>query len=151
MYCSLMKAVYFHVQGFSSGTSGKEPSCQCRRHKRPMFDPWVKKIPWRKAWQPTPVFLPGESHRHRSLVGHSPYGHKESDMTEANQHAHMHFLVQLIFDLRNLKLSPKELWCSKNLINSKTFIKCFFMWLLLYQILEVENYGRSSKKRSISI
>ena len=43
----------------SSGTSGKEPACQCRRHKRLRFDPWVRKTPWKRAWQPTPVFLPG--------------------------------------------------------------------------------------------
>ena len=42
------------------------------------FDLWVGKIPWRRAWQPTPVFLPGESHGQRSLVGYSPWGHKES-------------------------------------------------------------------------
>ena len=56
--------------------------CQCRRHKRGRFDPSVRKIPWRMAWQPTPVFLPGESHGQRSLVGYSPQGHKESDTTE---------------------------------------------------------------------
>ena len=50
------------TEGFPGGTSGKEPACQCRRHKRWLFDPWVGKIPWRRAWQPTPVFLPGESH-----------------------------------------------------------------------------------------
>ena len=58
--------------GFPGGASGKEPACQCRRHKRHEFDPWVRKIPWRRAWQSTPVFLPGESHRARSLVGYSP-------------------------------------------------------------------------------
>ena len=42
--------------------SGKEPTCQCRRQKRCRFDPWVGKIPWRRTLQPTPVFLPGESH-----------------------------------------------------------------------------------------
>ena len=47
-----------------------------------MFDPWVGKIPWGKKWQPTPVFLPGESHGRRSLVGYSPRGHEESDTTE---------------------------------------------------------------------
>ena len=52
---------------------------ECRR---PGFDPWVGKIPWRRIWQPTPVLLPGESHGGRSLVGYSPWGHKESDMTE---------------------------------------------------------------------
>ena len=49
------------------------------RHR---FDAWVGKIPWRRAWQPTPVFLPGESHGQRSLVGYSPCGHKELDTTE---------------------------------------------------------------------
>ena len=44
------------------------------------FDPWVGKIPWRRAWQPTAVYLPGESHRQRSLAGYSPEGRKESDM-----------------------------------------------------------------------
>ena len=52
---------------------------QCRK---PGFDPWVGKIPWRRGWLPTPVFLPGESHGQRSLVGYSPWGRKESDMTE---------------------------------------------------------------------
>ena len=55
--------------------------------KRPRFDPWVGKIPWRRTWQPIPVFLPGKSHAQRSLVGYSPWGHKESDRTEATQHA----------------------------------------------------------------
>ena len=49
------------LQGFPGGASGKEPTCQCRRHKRCEFDPWVGKIPWRRAWQTTPIFLPGES------------------------------------------------------------------------------------------
>ena len=52
---------------------------ECRR---PQFDPWVRKIPWRGEWLPTPVFLPGEFHRQRSLAGYSPWGGKESDMTE---------------------------------------------------------------------
>ena len=68
--------------GFSGGISGKESACQCRRFKRCGFDPWLRKIPWRMAWQPTPVFLPGESHGQRSLAGYSLKGHKESDITE---------------------------------------------------------------------
>ena len=47
------------------------------------FDLWVGKIPWKKTWQSTTVFSPGESHGQRSLVGNSPQGHKESDLTEA--------------------------------------------------------------------
>ena len=50
--------------------------------KRSRFDPWIGKIPRRKEWQATPVFLPGEFHGQRNLVGYSPWGHKESDSTE---------------------------------------------------------------------
>ena len=49
---------------------------------RPGFNPWAGKILWRRAWQPTRVFLPGEFRGHRSLVAYSPWGRKESDMTE---------------------------------------------------------------------
>ena len=72
--------------GFPGGISGKESICQCRRHKRCRFNTWVRKIPWRRKWQPTPVFLPGESHGQRSLAGYSPWVHKESDMTEHSTH-----------------------------------------------------------------
>ena len=58
--------------GFPGGTSGKEPACQCRKCKRPGFDSWVGKIPWRREWEPTPAFLPRESHGQRSLEGYSP-------------------------------------------------------------------------------
>ena len=75
------------LRGFPGGTSGKEPVCQRRRHKRHGFDPWVRKIPWRRAWQLTPVFLPEESHGQRSLAGYSPWGCTESDTTEVAQHA----------------------------------------------------------------
>ena len=67
------------------GVSGGKVWLQCRR---PGFDPWVGKIPWRRKWQPTPVFLPGKSHGLRSLVGYSPWGRKESDTTER---LHFHF------------------------------------------------------------
>ena len=49
-------------------------------------DPWVQKIPWRRTWQPTPVFLPGEFHGQWSLAGYSPRGHTESDVTEVTRH-----------------------------------------------------------------
>ena len=50
-----------NLRGFPGGASGKEPASQCRRHKKRGFNPWVGKIPWRRAWQSTPVFLPRES------------------------------------------------------------------------------------------
>ena len=75
--------LYLWRKGFPGDSSGKEPTCQCKRLKRHGFDPWVGKIPWRRKWQSIPVFLPGESHGQRSLVSHSPWDLEESDMTEA--------------------------------------------------------------------
>ena len=72
--------------GFPGGASGKEPTCQRRRRKRRGFNPWVRKIPWRRECQhslPTAAFLPGKSHGQRSLAGYSPWGQKELDTTEA--------------------------------------------------------------------
>ena len=62
-----------------SGSDSKELAYQCRTLG---FDPWVRKIPWRREWQPTPAFSPGESHGQRSLAGYSSCGHKELDTTE---------------------------------------------------------------------
>ena len=87
--------------GFPGDASGKESTCQCRRHKRHRFDPWVGKIPWRRAWQLTAVVLPRESHGQRSLAGYSPWGHTELDMTEQLS---FHFTLQ-----RNNSTSDK-LW-----------------------------------------
>ena len=64
----------------------------CLQHGRPGFDPWVGKIRWRRKRQPTPVFLPGESHGRRSLVGYCPWGRKESDTTE-QFHTHTHSVL----------------------------------------------------------
>ena len=72
------------MQQFHGSASGKELASPKRRG----FDPGVGKIPWRRAWQPTPVFLPGESLGQRSLAGYSPWGCKESDMTGATEHAY---------------------------------------------------------------
>ena len=70
-------SLYFHLIVSSSiyfpgGPSGKEPTCQCKRHERCGFNPGVGKIPYRRAWQHTLVFLPGESYGQRSLAGYSP-------------------------------------------------------------------------------
>ena len=69
-----------HRWGFPGGSYGKD-GLQCRR---PGCNPWVRKIPWRREWQPTPVFLPGEFHGERSLaaMGYCHWGCKESDTTE---------------------------------------------------------------------
>ena len=77
---------YSTLIAFLGGASGKEPACQGRRHRRYRFHPRVRKIPWRRVWQPTPAFLPGESHGQKSLAGHNPWGHTELDVTEEMQH-----------------------------------------------------------------
>ena len=82
LFGSISISMYYSM-GFPGDASGKETACQCSRHKRLEFDPWVGEIPWRRAWQPTPVLLPGESHGQGNLVGYSPQGRKESDVTEA--------------------------------------------------------------------
>ena len=93
----VLKAVSYKdlrfLMGFPGVASGKEPACQCRKCKRRGFEPWVGKIPWRRAWQHTPVFLPGESHGRRSLAVYSPQSRTELDTTEATQHSHRHTLT----------------------------------------------------------
>ena len=71
--------------GFPGGAHGKEPACQCRRHKRVI--PWVRHIPWKRVWQSTPVLLPGESPWSEEPVGYSSQDHKESDKTKKTEHA----------------------------------------------------------------
>ena len=81
-----------HILNFPSGVSGKQPVRQCRRCRRHWSNPCIEKMPWRRAWQLTPVFLPGESHGQRSLACYGPYGPKELDTTEATQHSRIHIL-----------------------------------------------------------
>ena len=78
----LQLKIIYTPWGFPGATSGKEPACQSRRHKRHGCDPWVGKIPWRRAWQSTPVLFPGESHRQRNLAGYGPWGCRESERAE---------------------------------------------------------------------
>ena len=68
-----IKYQYIYNMGLPWWLRGKETACQCKRCKRWGFDPWVRKIPWRRTWQPTPVSLPGESHEQRSMAGYSPW------------------------------------------------------------------------------
>ena len=98
----------------SDWTELKESACQWKRHRRHRFDPWVGKIPWRRKWQPTPVFWPRKSHGQRNLVGYSPLGHKELDMT-VHIRAHSPFLVQMVGPHL-----PCSLWC-RHILNTTTF------------------------------
>ena len=79
--------IYSGLGSFPGSSDCKSVCLQCGR---PGFDPWVGMIPWRRKWQPTPVFLPRESHGQRSLAGYSPWDRKESDTTE-QPHLHIQF------------------------------------------------------------
>ena len=68
----------------------------CKRHRKHAFDLWVRKIPCKRKWQPTSVFLPGESHGQRSLAGYSPWGHKQSDRTEMTEHTQKQMSYQIM-------------------------------------------------------
>ena len=108
--CVLSRIYWVPVpcQGCPGGTRGKEPACQCRRHKRHGFDPWIGKIPWRRVWQPTLVFLPGESHGQRSLVGYiqsigsQRVGHSWRDLARIT--------CQAVFWVLMLTLQRRILW-----------------------------------------
>ena len=76
LYLSNSPLTYF--RGLPRWCSSKESTCQCRKHIRHGFNPWVSKIPWSRKRQPTPVFLHGKIHRQRSLAGYSPWRHKQS-------------------------------------------------------------------------
>ena len=92
--------------GFPGGSDGKESSCQ---HRRLGFNPWLRKIPWRRKWQPTPVFLPGKFHGQRSLSGYSPWGHKSQTwLRRLNNHNFIIHRISLLsqwyeFTVANLK------------------------------------------------
>ena len=96
--CLALKPGHLYYPGFPGVASSKEGACRCRRLKRCRFGLWGRKIPWRRPWQPTPVFLPGESHGQRNLeddvesMGLQRVGHEW-----AHTHMHTHF--------------RKEAWC----------------------------------------
>ena len=96
---------------FPGGSDGKESACLCRR---PGFNPWVGKIPWRRAWQPTPGFLPGESHGQRSPVVYSPWGCKDLDMTEATSHAYTYVSTCVYIAIREGDGTPLQYSCLEN-------------------------------------
>ena len=98
-------------KGLPRWLSGKESTCQCRRLG---FNPWVRKSPWRRTWQPTPAFLPLKSYGQRNLVGYSPCGCKVWDMTEQltghrNTHCFQYsgYEVKLFYEQLHLGVTSK--------------------------------------------
>ena len=120
---------------------------QCMRHG---FNPWVGKLPWRRAWQPTPVFLPGESHGQRSLAGYSPWGCRESDATERLtlntyicQQVDDRYVLEIIRGYELLKIV-------NSLETSNEIPPNFFvlgLYLLIVAILEIKTENKQTNKK----
>ena len=102
---TILSAPQIYMQGFPGRASGEEPACQYRRHETGRCDPWVGKIPWRRAWQSTPIFAT----EMRRRVGYGPSDSKELDMTEATQHSIAQHTAQLSPNTIFLSLFPNGL------------------------------------------
>ena len=113
---------------FSGGASGEEPACQCRTRKRLGFDPWVGKVPLKRKWQPTLVFLPGKFHGQRSLVGYGPWGCKEWDTTQwlSNNNIRWHFSQWKKF-YKDLQIGAHPYIYCNFLCNIR--ICCILLWI----------------------
>ena len=98
--------------GLPRWLGGKESACQCRKSR---FDCWVREIPRRRKWQPTPVILPEKSHGQRNLVDYSPWGHKESDTTK---HTYTCVSMCLVGSIQNFFFKS----------NQSPYVFFFFFW-----------------------
>ena len=111
----------YSLRAFLMAQWVKNPPAR-KGHRRRSFSSWVGKIPWRRKWQPTPVFLPGQPHGQRSLVGYSPWGHKELDTTEQLTHTHtQQYWVQTISRSRRPSRSHKQILKSSIFLPSSTW------------------------------
>ena len=99
-----IKYMYPYIGGFPGGARGKESTYKYRSRKRHSFHPWVRKIPSRKKWQPTPVFLPWKFHGQRRLVGYRVRHGLQSDLTDHTQ-THTHMNIDTYFPAQ-----PSTLW-----------------------------------------
>ena len=122
--------------GFPGGSEGKSICLQCRS---PGFDPWVRKIPWRRKWQPTPVLLPGQ----RSLVGESPWGRKELDLTKR---LHFHFQVSISVELNTFAFFATKL---QNFFHLATYQLCTHSTTILPFSFHCSTFSKSEHSRCL--
>ena len=118
--------VHIYISWLPQWLRGKESTCQCMRHKRCGFNPWVRKTPWRKAWQPT-IFLLGKSYGQKSLVGYIPWDHKELDMSEATEHTYICTYTDKHIHKHKLKKYIPKKWIIVRITSVKI---CFFFVIL---------------------
>ena len=113
-----------------SQLSGKEPTCQCGRH----FDPWVRKIPWRRKWQPTPVFLSEESHGQRSLLSSMRSQRVRHSWVTENARKHKEWNIHLLLASTMCQALRKNV-CVHHFISS---FQLFYMMCIIKPIFQVK-------------
>ena len=145
---------YWLTQGFPSGAAGKEATRQCRKHKRCRFNPWIRKIPWTRIQQPTPVFLAGKSREPGGL--YSPQGCKESDTTEATQHVGLLAVCvcaqSVISDSwRSYGLQPSRFLCPWDFPGKNTGVGCHFLLQGIFLTQGLNQHLLHWQKESLSL
>ena len=122
---STLRSASVPIWGLPSRRYGKESACPCRRYKRLKLDTWDRRIPWRRKWQSTLAFLPGELHGQRSLVGYSPWGLRQLDMTEhvsarvyTHTHTHTHIHTHVLIYWTNIWMNHSKPITIANLLSS---------------------------------
>ena len=131
-----LKWLLIALRDFPGGSDSKESACI-----RTRFHPWVGKIPWKRKWQPTPVFLPGKSYGQRSLMGYNPWSHKELDMSEWLTHTSLlrtRILEKAVHELGPLyvfypthQFPPRTLWDDQLLFFFFLNSQVLFFFLLI--------------------
>ena len=124
MSSEIWASAWQFVKGFPSGSAVKNLSTN-QEAQETWFDPWVGKMPWRREWQPIPVFLAGESHGQRNLAGYSPWGRQESNTTEDTRwflKAQRSGWNQIYTGGRNLQRKRQDFWKAANTLGMWTYL-----------------------------
>ena len=141
-----MFASLYPLLGLPTWLGGRESTCQCRRRGRHRFHSWVRKIPWRRKWQPSPVLLSGKSRGQRSLVGCSPWGREELDTTERLNNNNTIYSIKTRFSLELINyvlqfLSLVKLILESHRVHNRTVMNfvvnrnCFIFRLLFITLI----------------
>ena len=116
--------------GFLGGSVVKESTCQCKRCRRHRFDPWIRKIPWRRKWQSIPLFLPGKHLGQRCLAGSSPWDCKRVGYYLVNKQQQQ--VSSLIVSVKTFCSLFKWVICF--LFLKKIYIVLKYSWLTMFQV-----------------
>ena len=132
------------MSGLPKWLSGKESACQCWGHR---FDPWVRRIPWKRKWKPAPGFLSGKSQGQRNLVGYSPWSHKDLDTTE-QAHIDVHIRIPRTYEYVSFHGQRGQADVSKDPEMERQFWIIWMGTMSSQGSLQVEQRVRRDRQRS---